>query len=77
MAQRLTNLTSIHEMWVQNLASLDGIWHCHELWHRLQMQLGSCVALAMVKASSYSSNSTPSLGTSICCMCSAKEAKDK
>ena len=34
---------------VQSLASLSGlrIWHCPELWCRLQMQLGSCVAVAL------------------------------
>ena len=34
---------------VQSLASLRlRICHCHELWHRLQMGLGSCVAVAGV-----------------------------
>ena len=35
-------------LWVQYLASLSGgsrIWRCHEQWCRLQMQLGSCVAV--------------------------------
>ena len=34
----------------QSLASLSRlrIWRCHELWCRSQMQLGSCVAVAMV-----------------------------
>ena len=44
------------------------IWCCHELWRRLQTQLGSCVAaVALVGGGGggYSSNSTPSLGTSI------------
>ena len=37
-------------MWVQSLASLSGsgILHCRELWCRLQTQLGSCVAVAVV-----------------------------
>ena len=50
------------------LASLGGlgIGRCHELWCRLQMQLRSQVAVAVVQAGSCSSNSTPSLGTSIC-----------
>ena len=39
---------------------------CHELWYRLQMQLGSRVAMAVVEASSYSSGPAPSLGTYIC-----------
>ena len=47
MAQWLTNLTSIPE--IQSLASLSGlrIWHCHELWCRLQTRLESCVAVAL------------------------------
>ena len=52
---------------VQSLNSLSGlrIQHCLELWCRWQMQLGSGVAVAVAQAGSYSSNSTPSLGTSI------------
>ena len=67
-------------MKVQSLASLSGlrIWHCHELWCRLQMWLGSCVAVAVVLACSCSSDSTPSLGTSICHGCGRrKDKKDK
>ena len=54
---------------VLSLALLGGlrIQRCRELWCRLQMQLGSDVAVAMVQAGSYSSNWTLSLGTSICC----------
>ena len=50
MAQRVKNLTSIHEIWVQSLASLSGlrIWCCHEVWYRSQRQLRSGVALAVV-----------------------------
>ena len=35
---------------VQFLALLSGlrIWHCHELWYRLQTRLGSCAAMAVV-----------------------------
>ena len=53
---------------VGSLALLSGlkIWHCQELWHRLQTRLGSHVAVALAKAGSYGSDSTPSLGTSIC-----------
>ena len=36
------------------------------------MWLGSGVAVAAVEASSSSSDSTPSLGTSICCRCGPK-----
>ena len=36
-------------MQVPSLASLSGlrIWHCHELWCRSQMRLGSGVAVAV------------------------------
>ena len=53
---------------VQSLALLSGlrIWHCHEMCCRSQMWLVSGIAVAVVQASSYSSNQTPSLGTSIC-----------
>ena len=53
------------------------IWHCRELWCRLQMWLGSGVAVAMVWAGSCSSDSTPSLGTSICHWCSPKKKGKK
>ena len=35
---------------VQSLDSLSGlrIWHCHDLWCRSQMQLGSHIAMAVV-----------------------------
>ena len=51
---------------VRALASLSGlrIWRCYELWFKSQMMLGSDIAV--VEASIYSSDSTPSLGTSIC-----------
>ena len=66
-------------MQVQSLASLSGlrIWSCRELWCRLQMQLGSGIAVAVAQANSYSSNLTPSLGTSICRGCSPKKTKPK
>ena len=66
-------------MRVQSLASLSGsgIWHCRELWCRLQMQLGSGIAVAVVQASSYSSELSPSLGTSMCCRCSPIKTKKK
>ena len=41
------------------------------------MRLRSGVAVAVVKASGYSSDSTSSLGTSICQGCSAKKTKKK
>ena len=80
MAQGLTNLTRIHEDAGLILGSHSGlrIQHCCELWCRLQTWLGSRVAVALVKAGCYSSNSTPSLGTSMCrgC-CPRKRQKDK
>ena len=48
---------------------------CHELWYRSQMGLRSCVAVAV--ASSYSSDLTPSLGTSLCHRCGPKKEKKK
>ena len=41
------------------------------------MQLRSPVAVAVVEASSYSSDSTPGLGTSICHECGPKNRKKK
>ena len=64
-------------MQVPSLASLSElrIWHCCELQHRLQMQLRSSVTMALARAGSYSSNSTPSLGISICHRCGLKKRK--
>ena len=52
MAQRLTNLTRIHEDEVRSLASLRGLGipHCHELWCRSQMWLGSRMDVAVAVA---------------------------
>ena len=43
---------------VRSLASLSrlGIWHCRELWCRLQTQLGSCIAVSVAQAGGYSSD---------------------
>ena len=62
---------------VRSLASLSWlrIWRCHELWCWSQMWLGSGVAVAVVLASGYSSDYTPSLGTSICHKHSPKKKK--
>ena len=46
-------------------------------WHRLQMWLRSGVAMAVAWADGYSSDLTPSLGTSICCRCGHKKKKKK
>ena len=67
------NPTRTMRLQFQSLALLSklGIWQSHELWYSLQTQLGSCVAVAV--ASNCSSDSTPSLGTSICWGCSPKK----
>ena len=64
-------------MQVQSLALISRlrIWHCCELWYTSQIWLGSGVAVAVAVASSYSSDSTPRLGSSICCRCSPKKEK--
>ena len=66
-------------MRVQSLASLSGlrIQCCNKLQRSLQMQLEPSVAVAVVEAGSYSSDSTPSLETSICCRCGPKKTKKK
>ena len=55
-------------MQVRSLALISGlrIRCCREQWCGLQTSLGSCVAVALVQASGYSSHLTLSLGTSIC-----------
>ena len=64
-------------MQVRSLASLSElrIWHCRELWCRLQMWPGSSIAVAVVQDSSCGSDSTPSLETSICCRCGPAKEK--
>ena len=71
----VTNPTSIHEDSgsIPALLSGLGIWRCQKLRCRLKTQLGSGMAVAV--ASSYSSNSTSSLGTSICHICRPKKTK--
>ena len=72
------NLTITHETQFRSLASLSGlrIWHCRDLWYRSQMQPGSFLAVAVVWASGYSSDSTPSLET-ICHGYGPKKTKDQ
>ena len=67
-----TNPTRNHEV----AGSIPGlrIWCCHELWCKPQTRLGSGVAVALAYAGSYSSDLTPSLGTSLCSGCSPKKA---
>ena len=64
-------------MRVLSLASLRGlrIQRCQELWCRSQTQLRSCVVVAVVQACSCSSDSAPSLGTSICLKKQKKKKK--
>ena len=64
-------------MQVLSLASLSRlrILCCHELWCRSQTPLSYYAAMAVVYAGSCSSDSTPSLGTSLCCGCSPKKTK--
>ena len=75
MVQQVKNLTSIHE----DVGLIPGLpqWvriQCgRELQCRLQMQLGSDIAVVMAVAGSCSSNVTPSQGTS--CTCSPKNKK--
>jgi len=68
VAQWLTNPTRNHEVAGSIPALLRGlrIWCCRELWCWLQMQLRSGVAVALALAGGYSSDLTPSLGTSMC-----------
>ena len=64
---------------VRSLAWLSRlrIRHCQELWSRLQIGLGSLVAVAVVKAGSCSSASTPSMGTFMCHRGGPKKTKKK
>ena len=68
MAQWLTNRLGTMRLRVRSLPFLSGltIRRCRELWCRLQTRLGSHVAVALAWAGGYSSDLTPSLGTSIC-----------
>ena len=64
---------------VPSLASFSGlrIWRCCQLWCRLQTRLGSDMAVAVVQASGYHSDSMPSLRTSMCLRCGPKKTKSK
>ena len=52
MAQQKQILLVSMRMQVQSyvLLSASGIWHCHELWCRLQTQLGSYGARVALKS---------------------------
>ena len=79
MAQWLRTQLVCMRMRVRSLVSLSGlrIQRCCKLLHRLQMQLGYHVAVAVVSAGSCSSYMTPSLGTSICHGRGPKKTKKK
>ena len=68
VAQRKRIRLGTIRLQVQSLASISGlrIQRCRELWCRSQMRLGSGVAVAGLQAGGNSSDSTPSLGTSMC-----------
>ena len=63
----------------RSLALLSGLrfWCCCELRCSLQIWLKSWVAVALVWACGYSSDLTPSLGSSICLGCSPRKKKKK
>ena len=53
------------------------IRRCCELWCRSQVRLRPGIAVAVVQTRGYSSDSTSSLGTSICCGCGPKKTKEE
>ena len=69
--------TSTHEDTGSNpgLAGRLRIQCAHELWWKSQTQLESCVAVAVLQARSYSSDTTPSLGISIFSFLKRKKKK--
>ena len=73
------NSTSVHEDMIRPLTSLSGlrIWHCQERWCGPQKRLRSYIAVAVAEASSWSSDSTPSPGTSIWLKCGPKKQGEK
>ena len=64
---------------VGSLALISGlrIQHYCQLWCRLQTWLRPGIAVAVVQASCYSFDSTPSLGTSLCHECLPKKWQKK
>ena len=76
MAQQLQTQLVSRRMQVQYLASHTGL-RIRELRCMQESWLGSCVAVSVVQVGKGSSDSTPGLGTSICCRCSPKKTKKK
>ena len=76
---RLRNSLASMRTWVQSLALLSGlrIWYCHKLQCRSKMWLSSCIAVAVMQASSYISNLICSLGASRCHRCDLTKKKDE
>ena len=76
--QKQTQLISMR-MWVRSLALFSGlkIWCCRELWYRVHTWLASGIGMAVAVAGSCSSDSTPSLGNSMCHRCDPKKQKQK
>ena len=79
MVQRRQIQLGTTGLWVPSLASLSGLgaWCCCELWCGSQTWLRSGVAVAVAVAGSCSSDSTPSLGTSMCLRGGPKKKKKK
>ena len=78
LSQLRTQLVSMRmQVWSWALLSGLRIWHYHELFCRSKMRLRSDIAVAVVYAGRLSSDSTPSLGTSICHRCGPKKKKKK
>ena len=64
-------------VWCPALLSGLSTQHCCELWCRSQTRLRPCVAMAVAQAGSCSSETTPNLGTSMCCKCDPKKEEEK
>ena len=69
MPQQAKTPTRTIRMQFGSLASISGlrIQRCLKLQRRSQMWLGPGIAVSVKQASGCSSDSTPNLGTSICC----------
>ena len=72
------NLTSVHEdaVLTPGLAQWVRIRHFHEPWYWSWMRLRFSISVAVVYPGSCSSDSTPSLGISICLRCGPKKQKE-